>query len=129
VYRGREENLPAARTAAFCTLAFSQLFFSFGCRSDRYTLPQLGLFSNPWLIGAIAASVLLQLAAITVPQLKPLFKVGSDDFTWQWLLIGVLALTPVSVVEVTKLVRACATTHMRTATASGNQQPKARDSL
>ena len=60
VYRGQEENLPAARTAAFATLAFAQLMFSFGCRSDRYTLPQLGFFSNPWLLGAIGVSALLQ---------------------------------------------------------------------
>src|SRR5687768_8983028 len=61
VYRGSEENLPAARTAAFSTLAFSQLLFSLGCRSERYTLPQLGVLSNPWLFGAIAGSALLQL--------------------------------------------------------------------
>jgi P-type Ca2+ transporter type 2C len=60
VYRGQNENLPAARTAAFCTLAFAQLMFSFGYRSFRYTLPQLGAFSNPWLLGAIAVSISLQ---------------------------------------------------------------------
>jgi hypothetical protein len=30
VYRGREENVAAACTAAFVTLAMSQLMFSFG---------------------------------------------------------------------------------------------------
>jgi Ca2+-transporting ATPase len=106
VYRGREENLPGARTAAFCTLAFSQLMFSFGCRSFRYTLPQLGPFSNRWLIGAIAASALLQIAVITLPFLAPVFKVDTDDFTWQWGMIAALALAPVTVIEVAKLLRA-----------------------
>ena len=41
VYRGKEENLSQARTAAFCILAFSQLLFSFACRTSRYTLPAL----------------------------------------------------------------------------------------
>ena len=104
IYRGEAANLPAARTAAFCTLAFSQLLFSFGCRSERYTLPQLGLLSNPWLLGAIAASVLFQLAAVTLPFLKPLFKVDTDGFTWQWLMIITLALIPVTFVEVVKLM-------------------------
>ncbi|MEX2121480.1 MAG: cation-translocating P-type ATPase [Pirellulales bacterium] len=105
MYRGIEENLPAARTAAFCTLAFGQLLFSFGCRSERFTLPQLGLFSNPWLLGAIALSALLQLAVVTLPFLQPLFKVAPLDFAWQWLMIAALALAPVTVIEVAKLVR------------------------
>jgi Ca2+-transporting ATPase len=106
VYRGDEANLPAARTVAFATLAFSQLLFSFACRSERYTLPELGFLSNPWLIGAIAVSALLQLIVLTVPVLQPLFKVEPVAFAWQWLMIAALALTPVSVVEVSKLVRA-----------------------
>jgi Ca2+-transporting ATPase len=106
IYRGREENLPAARTAAFCTLAFSQLCFSFGCRSFRYTLPQLGLCSNRWLLGAIGASALLQLAAVTLPFLRPLFKVETIGFTWEWAMFAVLALAPVTVVETTKLLSA-----------------------
>src|SRR3954451_725449 len=67
VCRGNEANLPAARTAAFTTLAFAQLLFSFGCRSLRYMLPQLGLLSNRWLLGAIAVSAMLQLAALALP--------------------------------------------------------------
>jgi Ca2+-transporting ATPase len=108
VYRGRPENVAAARTAAFCTLAFSQLLFSFGCRSFRYTLPQLGLFSNRWLLLAIAVSALLQAAVVTLPFLEPLFKVERDGFTWHWGLIAGLSLAPVTVVETAKLVRAAA---------------------
>jgi Ca2+-transporting ATPase len=105
VYRGRHENLPAARTAAFCTLAFTQLSFSFGCRSFRYTLPQLGVLSNSWLLGAIGVSASLQLAVATLPFLKPLFKVDTAGFTWEWLMIAALALTPVTFLEVAKLKR------------------------
>ena len=105
VYRGRAENLPAARTAVFATLAFGQLLFSFGCRSFRYTLPQLGLWSNGWLLGAIALSALLQLCALTLPALRPLFKVDPSGFTWEWAMIAALAFVPVSVVEIAKLLR------------------------
>jgi Ca2+-transporting ATPase len=106
VYRGRPENLSHARTAAFCTIAFAQLFFSFGCRSFRYTLPQLGLFSNPWLLGAIALSTVLQIGAVTLPFLAPVFKVDAAGFTWEWAMMAALALAPVSIVEISKLLRA-----------------------
>jgi P-type Ca2+ transporter type 2C len=105
VYRGKEGNLPAARTAAFATLAFAQLIFSFACRSERYTLLQLGFLSNRWLLGAITVSAFLQLLVLTVPFVQPLFKVAPMPFASHWLLVAVLAFVPVSVVQVTKLVR------------------------
>jgi Ca2+-transporting ATPase len=106
VYRGREQSVPEARTASFVTLALSQLLFSFGCRSFRYTLPQLGPFTNLWLLGAIAASAVLQILVVTVPFLQPFFQVAPLSFAWEWWMIALLALMPVTVVELTKLVRA-----------------------
>jgi Ca2+-transporting ATPase len=106
VYRGHAERVPEARTAAFVTLALSQLMFSFGCRSFRYTLPQLGSFTNRWLLGAIAVSALLQLTVVTVPFLQPFFQVVPLSLAWEWGMIALLALMPVTVVEVAKLVRA-----------------------
>jgi Ca2+-transporting ATPase len=104
VYQGSESNLPHARAVAFCTLAFTQLFYSFSCRSQRYTMPELGLFTNPPLLLAIAISCLLQLSAVTLPFTQPLFEV-SAHFAWEWLLIMGLALTPVSLIEIWKLLR------------------------
>jgi Ca2+-transporting ATPase len=105
VYRGHENHLPEARTAAFVTLALSQLMFSFGCRSFRYTLPQLGLFTNRWLLGAIALSAVLQMTVVTVPFLQPFFQVVPMSFAWEWAMIALLALMPVTVIELTKLLR------------------------
>jgi hypothetical protein len=39
------------------------------------------------------------------PLLKPLFKVDATHLTWKWLLVAALALVPVSIIEVTKLVK------------------------
>jgi Ca2+-transporting ATPase len=105
VYRGREENIAAARTAAFCTIAYAQLLFAFACRSQRYTMPELGAFTNRPLIAAIAISGLLQLAVSTVPFFRPAFGVVGLS-PWQWLLVIGLALTPVTIVEVAKILRA-----------------------
>jgi P-type Ca2+ transporter type 2C len=105
VYQGRPASLEHARTVAFCILAFAQLFFSLACRSQRYTLPQLGLFSNPHLLAAILISGLLQFSVVVVPFARPVFEVTSHPIQ-EWLLIFVLALAPVTIVEVGKLVLA-----------------------
>jgi Ca2+-transporting ATPase len=102
-FQGDAQYLEMARTAAFGTIAFAQLSFSFACRSHRYTLPQLGPFSNPWLVAAIAVSALLQLAVLMIEPLRALFgAVGVSN--WAWLQMGGLALVPVTVVEVAKLI-------------------------
>ncbi len=103
-YQGDEAHLDRARTVAFCTAAFAQLFFVFGCRSQRYTMPELGPFSNLYLFGAIALSTLLQFGVVTLPFMQPVFGVTYPR-TWEWGLILLLALTPVTIIEVVKLLR------------------------
>jgi len=105
VYRGDETHLARARTVAFCITAFAQLFFSVGCRSQRYTMPELGPFSNPHLFWAIAVSGLLQLSVVTLPFVQPVFEVDTH-LAWEWALVLGLALAPVTFVESTKIVRA-----------------------
>jgi Ca2+-transporting ATPase len=104
-YHGDEERVPLARTATFCILAFTQLFYSLSCRSQRYTTPELGLFSNRYLIGAIIISGLVQLTVVELPWTKAMFE-SDVEFTFaEWLMIFGLALTPVTVIEIGKLVR------------------------
>jgi Ca2+-transporting ATPase len=121
VYQGREESLGAARTVAFCVLAFGQLSFSFACRSDEKTLPELGLFTNRYLLGAIALSALLQLAVVMVPFLRPIFAVPTSPGS-QWLIIIPLALAPVTIVEVAKLAWH-AVRRGKTEAVAGERQP------
>jgi Ca2+-transporting ATPase len=110
VSREPNASLDHVRTATFCTVAFAQLFFSIGCRSPRRTMPELGLFSNPYLLAAIVASVLLQVGTVTVPGVRRVF--GIDEWpTWNWWLIAAIALAPVTIIEVTKLFRAWLVAH------------------
>jgi len=104
IHRANPGDLGPARTASFCIMAFSQLALAFGFRSQRFTLPELGPFSNPALLGAIAVSSLLQIGAVTVPVARPIFGM-SGDLSGQWILLVILCLTPVTVIEVAKLVR------------------------
>ena len=62
------------QTVLFTVLTVSQLFHSLAVRSERASLMQIGLFSNLPMLGAIALTVLLQLAVIYVPLLNPIFK-------------------------------------------------------
>lgn len=98
----RAESLGEARTIAFCILAYSQLLFSLACRSSRRTLPQLGLFTNVYLLAAIAGSAALQVAIVSIPWLMPVFKATTPTWT-QWGIILTLSLMPVTIVEVTKI--------------------------
>jgi Ca2+-transporting ATPase len=104
VYRQDPVNLPQARTATFCVLAFTQLFFAIACRSQRFTMPELGLFSNPPLFYALALSELLQLGVVMLPLARPIFGVTADLTLRQWGLVFGLALVPVSLIEIRKLV-------------------------
>jgi Ca2+-transporting ATPase len=103
VYQQDAANLPEARTVTFCVLAFTQLFFAVSCRSERFTLPELGLFSNLHLILALLVSGLLQLSVVTLPFAQPIFEVANELSFIQWSLILGLALIPVSLIETTKL--------------------------
>ncbi len=69
-----KEGIELARTSALATLACSQLFHAFNCRSMRESLFKLKIFTNPQLVGATLLSFVLQLAVIYVPFLQPIFK-------------------------------------------------------
>ena len=105
IYANEPTNLARARTVAFCVITYAQVLFAFSCRSERYTMPELGLFSNRWLIGAAGVSILLQTAAVLLPFSRSIFMT-EGGITWEWFLIVVLSFTPVTIVEVAKFVRA-----------------------
>ncbi len=102
VRRGNSANLTLAHTSAFCILSYSQLFFSFSCRSQRYTLAELGLFTNRPLLVAIAVSCLLQWLAVGPAFSARIFK-GEHIVGAEWFIILGLSLVPVTLIEVTKI--------------------------
>lgn len=94
-----------ARTVAFCTIALAQLFYSVSCRSPRWTWPQLGAFTNIYVAGAMLLGLMLQIALVAIPVFRQLFKLTPLSVP-QWLLVFLLALTPVTIIEVGKLIAA-----------------------
>ena len=63
---GGAGDIDEARTMAFTTLVFAQLFNCFNARSDR-TSAFGGLFANRWLWGAIALSSRSRSRSCTCP--------------------------------------------------------------
>ena len=94
-----------AQAMAFYITTFAQLFFSFACRSQRYTLPELGIFTNPYLLVAIVLSGLLQMSLFWLALPRHIFFAVPPRFGFDWLLVFLLALAPVSLVEIAKIVR------------------------
>ena len=62
------------QTVVFTTLALSQMAHVLAIRSSTESLVQRGLRSNPWLAGAVALTVALQMALIYVPALQQVFS-------------------------------------------------------
>ncbi len=74
-------SLAYAQTTAFTTLAMFQVFNSLNCRSRDKSIFRLGVFSNRYLVAAIVVSVLLQIAAQTVPFMQ--VALGTVPLGWR----------------------------------------------
>ena len=100
-------SLEMARTVAVNMFVFGELFYLFNCRSLRYSMFRLGVFSNRWLILGVSAMVLLQLLFTYSPTMNHLFGSAPMARTeWLWVLSG--GLTIYAVVGIEKWLRCCA---------------------
>ena len=102
-WQGDDTRVRHARTVTFCVAAFAQLFFAIGCRSDHRTAIQLGFFTNPALVMAVVLSALVQLAVVMLPPTQSVLEVGAMPLG-EWGLVLGLAVVPVTVLEVAKLL-------------------------
>ncbi len=99
---GGSGDIVEGRTMAFTTLVLAQLFNTFNARSDRVSAFH-NLFTNRALWGAIALSLVLQVAVVQVPFLNDAFDttpLGTDD----WLICVGLASVVLWADEVKKLL-------------------------
>jgi magnesium-transporting ATPase (P-type) len=94
-------TLDNARTAGFTVLVFAQLFNCLNARSED-TSAFRHLFVNPWLWGAIALSLLLQVAVVNVGILNVAF--GTVPLTLdQWLVCAAMGSVVLWTSELRKL--------------------------
>ena len=99
-----QQPIDQARTVTFTVMVAAQLVHAFNCRSDRWSLFQVGVTSNRALIWAVMVSLTLQVGILTIPILEPIFKVAPLPFE-DWALMVVIGLLPLAVVEGVKWVR------------------------
>ena len=65
---------PRWQTMVFTVLTLCQLYHVLAIRTERASVFTIGFASNAPLVGAVLATLLLQLAVIYVPALNPVFK-------------------------------------------------------
>ncbi|NLJ77984.1 MAG: ATPase, partial [Tissierellia bacterium] len=97
------DNLIKARTIIFATLILAELFRAYSSRSERYTLFEIGVFSNPTMIYATTLSFLLLLAVIYIPILQIIFHTA-PLFIMDWAIIISFALIPLITSEIYKIL-------------------------
>ena len=61
------------RTETFTVLAMCQWFNVLNCQSATRSALRFGLLKNPWLLGGLSLSMLLQAAVLYAPPLNALF--------------------------------------------------------
>ncbi|HHO53253.1 MAG TPA: cation-translocating P-type ATPase [Deltaproteobacteria bacterium] len=96
-------DLATAQTLAFTTLVTSELLRVFAFRSRLRLLPELGVRSNPLLIGVVLLSGLTLAGMTELEQARRVFHLASLS-PGLWTLSLSAALIPVSVLELSKLV-------------------------
>jgi Ca2+-transporting ATPase len=68
-----KNDLAEARTMAFCTLVFSQMFHVFDCRSESHNVFEIGILKNKYLILATICSLVMQLLVVYHPFMQEIF--------------------------------------------------------
>jgi Ca2+-transporting ATPase len=97
-------DLASARSFAFSTLVFGELFRSFATRSPTRVLPEIGFFTNLRLVAVVVGSVLVQIAIHELPRMEDLFRIRPLKASEVAVCLG-LGLIPGLAVEMSKLVR------------------------
>lgn len=98
---GGTDTFEVARTAGFTTLVFCGLFTAFNARSATSSAFR-ALFANPWLWGAVALAVALQVVVVSWPPLQVAFGTASLDAA-HWAVCVAMASTVLWVEELRKL--------------------------
>ena len=91
-----------ASTAAFVLLVLIQMVNAFNARSSNLSAFRIGFFSNIYLLGAIAISVLLTVAIVELPILQQSIHTTSLTLT-EWFTLILLSFSILIIEEIRKL--------------------------
>lgn len=79
-------DLATCRTIALITLVMSQLLHVFECRSERHSIFEIKVFTNPYLVGAVLVSISMVLAILYIPFLANVFNTVALNIG-QWAIV------------------------------------------
>ena len=99
-----QQPIDQARTVTFSVMVAAQLVHAFNCRSDRWSLFQVGVTTNRSLIWAVLVSLALQIAVLATPVMQPIFKVAPLPLE-DWELLAAMTFLPLAIVETIKWFR------------------------
>jgi Ca2+-transporting ATPase len=101
---GLHQEVEQARAVAFTVMVIAQLVHAFNCRSERWSLFQVGLWTNRPLLLAVSLSFGIQVIVLTVPAVATIFKVVPLPIE-DWALMGAMGILPFFLMELTKALR------------------------
>ena len=97
-----ESGIEHARSVAFSTIVMFQMFNIFNSRTDKSVLKNLKtMFNNKALLLAIAASLLLQVAVVTLPFFQQYFETVALT-GYDWFLVVAMGSTVLIAIEILK---------------------------
>ncbi len=94
-------DIHRTRTIIFALMCVDSLTFAFNVRSFKKTVFRRDIFSNRYLVGAVAISMLLLLAAIYIPFLQKILSTQPLGIR-EWLLIFSLAFIEMTLIALFK---------------------------
>ncbi len=104
IFNFNTQNVIRAQTLAFVTMAFFQIFNSLNCRSQTKSIFKLGIFTNKYLLIAIIAAIILQVAATAIPILQTALGTQALSIT-DWTIIVLISSSVLIADEIRKLIR------------------------
>jgi magnesium-transporting ATPase (P-type) len=87
-----EVGLDYARTVAFTTLVFIQMFAVMSSRSLTPSLKKLNPLTNIWLLGGVVLSILLHLLVVYWEPLQSIFKTVPLQWNDWWKILAVSSI-------------------------------------
>lgn len=94
-------DLYKTRTIVFALMCIDSLVFAFSVRSFKRTIFRKDIFSNRYLVGAVAIAVILLVGAVYLPPLQKLLATQSLVLT-EWLIISGITLIEILLIEYSK---------------------------
>lgn len=100
----RGYDIDHARTVSLTTIVLFQLFNVFNVRSERLSIFQMNMLSNPFLFYSVIASLIAQVSIIYVPSFQFVFRTSALGIS-DWAVITLVATTVLLAVEGEKALR------------------------